>query len=505
MKKKLLCGLLAATLGMGLLAGCADNLDSQSQDNGQTNEGTAANQGGNVGDSGQTGQEGGGTENLSDERYQTSGKVVVAVNSGIGADYRQLLQKFNNYYPNIQVETVEYETSTSEYLTAQASTGQMPDVILDDADTFYYYVSQGWVYPLTEFVKDDEEFSYIPENIIESYTYLDELYALPEEVHFNCVFMNLDLLETLNLDVPELDWTTEDYKSLLKSATTSQYSGTEILWAVDEYFAGSMSDYGFYGFDPSSMTFHMSESWVDSVNVLIELRAYPGLEAWSLRNTSPDIESSDYVAKFGNGETGDNHMALKLGKVLSDPRGTWDISWLTTDCNFNWCMWPWPSEAGGKLPMHVNCSFVVSTAQNPEAAFEFVRFMTYSKEGNLERIAVYAQGDTDDYTLGGTFYIPSTNLPAVNEVWEALPGVTEQIAYMHDSMKTSFRADLNKLIPGWSQVNEEYLSPRGNEVRDSATDAASVAAELDTVATKAIMTYWDDFTDKLTKIQEAYK
>lgn len=499
MKKKLFCGLLAAALGVGLLTGCADNLDSLPQDNQQAGSGTVSQEGGSQA----ANQENDGAGSLSDERYQTSGKVVVAVNSGIGADYKQLLNKFNNYYPNIEVETVEYETSTSEYLTAQASTGQMPDVILDDADTFYYYVSQGWVYPLTEFVKDDEAFGYIPENIIESYTYLDELYALPEEVHFNCVFLNLDLLESLNLDVPELDWSTEDYKALLKAATTSQYSGTETLFSVDEYLAGSMSDYGFYGFDPSSMTFHMSESWVDAVNVMIELRAYPGLEAWSLRNTSPDIESSDYVAKFGNGETGDTHMALKLGKVLSDPRGTWDIGWLTTDCSFNWCMWPWPSEAGGKLPMHVNCSFVVSTAQNPEAAFEFVRFMTYSEEGNLERIAVYEQGDTDDYTLGSAFYIPSTNLPAVTQRWEALESVTEQIAYMHDSMKTSFRADLNKIVPGWSQINGEYLSPRGNEVRDSATDAASVAAELDTVATKAVMTYWDDFTEKLTKIQEA--
>ncbi|MDE7353874.1 MAG: extracellular solute-binding protein [Acetatifactor sp.] len=504
MKKKLLCGILAAALCAGTFAGCADNLDQQSSDTEQQSAAGGQEAGNEAGDQGGQSEQGGGSSDLSDERYQISGKVVVAVSSGLGADFRQLLKKFNDYYPNIEVETVEYETSTSEYLTAQASTGQMPDVVLDDADKFYYYVSQGWVYPITDFVKEDEDFGYIPENIIKSYTYLDELYAVPEEVHFNCVFMNQDLLETLNLDVPELDWNTEDYKNLLKAATTAQYSGSEILWSVDEFLSGSMSDYGYYGFDPDSMSFHMSESWVDAVNVMIELRAYPGLEAWSLRNTSADIASSDYVAKFGNGNTDDNHMALKLGKVLTDPRGTWDIGWLTTDCSFNWCMWPWPSEAGGRLPMHVNCSFVVSTAQNPEAAFEFVRFMSYSEEGNLERIAIYEQGDTDDYTLGSSFYIPATNLPAVTQRWQELPSVTEPIAYMHESMKTSFRADLSKIIPGWDQVNEEYLSPRGNEVRDSMTDAASVAAELDTVATKAIMTYWDDFTEKLTAIQEAF-
>lgn len=44
MKKKLLCGLLAGVLCVGGLAGCADNLDSQSTGGQQQNSG-AENQG----------------------------------------------------------------------------------------------------------------------------------------------------------------------------------------------------------------------------------------------------------------------------------------------------------------------------------------------------------------------------------------------------------------------------------------------------------------------------
>ena len=445
----------------------------------------------------------------SNPRYQTEGKVVVATNAGRTTDTYTLLENFNKYYPNIELEFVYYETTTTEYLTAQAATGSMPDVIMDDADEVYYYVSQGWVYPLDEFVKDDADFAYVPKPILDSYTYVNQLYALPMQVHFNTILINQDLLDELNMDMPELDWTTDDYREFLKAGTNAKYSGTEILWSVDEIMAGAMGGYGYYGFDLETKTFHMSESWVDAVNLMVDLRSYPGLEAWSLRNTSADIESSDYALKFGNADLADNHMAFKMGKVLSDPRGTWDMNWLSTDLSFDWVLWPWPSDTtedgeGASLPMHVDCSLVMATAQDPKAAFEFVRYVTYSEEGNLERISAYEVGDTEEYTLNNLYYIPATNHPNVAKAWKALDCVDEGVAFMYDNMKTSFRADLSKIVPGWSQVNNEYLSPRGNEVRDSIADAASVAAELDTLATNSIKDYWDDFEEKVIAVQEKF-
>lgn len=436
-----------------------------------------------------------------DERYQTSGKVVVAVNSGRSTDTYGLFENFNKYYPNIELETVTYDISTPEFLTAQAAAGTMPDVVIDDASQIYYYVSQGWALPLNEYVEGDEEYLYVPQPLKDSYTYGEYVYALPMQAHFNTIFINLDLLETLNMDLPELDWTPQDYKEFLKKATTNEYSGTEILWGIDEIFAGSMSENAsFYGYDMETRTFKTSESWVNAVNLMVELRAYPGLEAWSLRNSNVDGDSNDYVKKFGEGNVDDNHMAFKMGKILTDPRGTWDVSWLK-ELNCEWTLWPWPQGEGaeGRLPMHVDGSWVVSSTQNPQASFEVARYFTYSQEGNLERITMYETGTTEEYTLKEQFYIPTTNHPEVASRFKKLECVSEGIAYMYDNMNQSFRADLSKLIPGWDQVNNEYLSPRGNEVRDGIEDAASVAAELDDVATKAIQGYWAEFEEKLMK------
>lgn len=439
-------------------------------------------------------------------RYEVSGKVVVAFNEGRSTDTYALLNNFNKYYPNIEVELLSYDIPTSEFLTAQAATGTMPDVVFDDASTFHYYVSQGWVHPLNDLIGEDEDFSYVPQPILDSYSYGGKLYALPMQAHFNAIFLNLDLVDRLNIDVPELDWSPKDYEELLKKATTTENSGTEILWGIDEVLAGTMKgSASYYGYNAQERKFETSKSWVDAVNLMVDLRAYPGLEAWSLRNSNVDGDSNDYVKKFGQGNLDDIHMAFKMGKILTDPRGTWDVSWLK-ELPFEWEFIPYPQgdDAKGHLPMHVDGSWITSTAQNVEAAYEFVRYVTFSKEGNLERIGMYETGDTDDYTLKEVFYIPTTNHPEVAERFKGLETVTPGIAYMYDNMNNSFRADLGKFVPGWDQVNNEYLSPRGNEVRDGISDAASVAAELDDVATKAIQGYWNDFNEQVKQVQEEF-
>lgn len=70
------------------------------------------------------------------------------------------------------------------------------------------------------------------ENLIQDYTYCGRLYALPHQVQYEGTFINLDVLDALNLDMPSLDWTPEDFAEYLKAATTSTYSGIEKLFMI---------------------------------------------------------------------------------------------------------------------------------------------------------------------------------------------------------------------------------------------------------------------------------
>lgn len=489
MKRRILVVFLAVAMCLSALTGC----EGKKKDPAPANK------------SQQTQKDSGG-DAADKARYDVSGTIKVVIDKGRQPGIEPVIEKFKELYKNIKVDVVRFEAGggTAEYLTAQASANDMPDVIFDDAGQLTYYISQGWVYPLDKFVANDADLNYVPKSILDTYTYGGKLYAVPLAAHFNTIFLNVDLLDELNLDHPELDWTPQDYAELLKKATNNKYSGTEILWGMDEYFAGAMSkNYNLYAYDFATRTYYLSDTWVKGVNLMREMRAYPGLEAWTLRNSSADGGTTDYVKKFGQGNTDDLHMAFKMGKILSDPRGTWDVPWLR-ELKYEWELWPFPQGEKGHLPMHVDHSFMISSCKDPQAAFEFIRYLSYSPEGNIARLDMYEDGNRDEETNKNLFFIPTTNHPDVSAKFKALPNVTEGIAYMYDSVKTSYRSDLSKVIPNYDQVNSEYLSPRGNEVRDGIADATAVAAELQDVASKAQQGYWNEFDAKLKTVQEEF-
>lgn len=443
--------------------------------------------------------------------YEASGKVTVAINKSRSTDFQALLDTFAQYYQNIDLE-VDYfsaEGGTTEYLTAKAANGTLPDIVFDDYSSLPYFISQGWVYPLDDFVEGDGDFDYVPDSIVDSYTFNGHLFALPTTIHFRTIFLNLDLLNELNLDLPALDWTPEQYAELMKAATNATYSGSETVFDLDINLAGTTNvNSGYYGYDIANRRFNLAESWVENVQFMRGLREYPGLEAWSMRWNSSSDGTSDYVKKFGQGNTDDLHMAMKAGKTLSDTiEGTWD-AWLY-ELKFNWTHWPYPqgADSKGRLPMHIDHSFMTTavTEDNVEAAFEVLRYLTYGVEGNITRLSMFDEENAGKYVLNNRYYIPCTIHPDVAEKFESLPEVNEAIIYMYENIENSFRADPAKIVPDFDQINNDYILPSRNNVTDGLADAATVAAEVEAKANEEIAKKWAAFDETVEKFLADFK
>lgn len=496
--------LCVVTLSCGLLAGCGGDTTGTEPD---SNKGTDTQSSESESDTGLN-VDGG---NDSNANYDAKGKVVVAINKGRSTDFQALLDSFERYYENIELE-VDYfsaEGGTAEYLTAKAATNDLPDIVFDDASSLPYFISQGWVYPLDEFVKGDEDFEYVPDSIIESYTFNDHLFALPTTAHFRTIFLNLDLLNAMNLDMPALDWTREDYAELMKKATNNEYSGSETIFDLDVNLTGTTSkNSGYYGYDLTNRKFNLKDSWVDNVQFMRGLREYPGLEAWSLRWNNMTDGSNDYVKKFGQGNTDDLHMAFKMGKTLSDTlSGTWD-AWLY-ELEYNWTLWPYPQgeDTKGRLPMHIDHSFMTTavTEENAEAAFEVLRYLSYGVEGNITRLSMFDEENEGKYVLNNKYYIPCTNHPDVAEKFESLPEVNEALIYMYENIENSFRADPAKIVPDFDQINNDYILQSRNKVTDGLAEAATVAAEVEAKANDAIALKWKAFDEAVEKFFAEFK
>ena len=447
--------------------------------------------------------------------YTVSGTVVVAIDTARATDYQPAIDALREAYPDIDLQVDYYshttEDNASEYLISRASVGKLPDVVFDEAGRLPLYISQGWVYPLNEFVEGDPVLEDVPENFLEDYTYGGKLYALPNGLTFQTIALNIDLLDEMNLDHPELDWTFADYEELMKEATNNKYSGTDTLHTMEQWGAGILGEnVTLAGYNYETRSFQMTESFAESLKLMRSLRTkVAGLEAWSLSTTSGSSGKSDYEIKFGLTYSGaTKHEPFYQGMTLSClETGTWSRKLLTEKCNFEWELWPVPQnpDAPGKLPMHVDHSFMTSTAAYPDAAFQVLRFLTYSVEGNLARLDAYEEENEGLYDLNGPYYIPATLNEEVAEKFSNLIEVDEAAVYMYENMGNSFRADPKKIVPGWTNVDQTVIMPASGKVTDGQADALATCAELETKATEALKEYWDDFEEKLAKVQADFE
>lgn len=432
--------------------------------------------------------------------YNVSGKVSVCVNTNRPTDYEALFDSFQAVYKNVELEIRYFSDGDTSlnYVTKQASIGKLPDVVFDDAASVPTYVAQGLVSSLDKYVKNDPDIANVPSEILDSYRYGDakKLYALPNSIHFSCVMINKDIVKDLNLAMPALDWTIDDMANFLKAGTTSVYSGCEMLFG-NYYLAAQLCpiydrNVGLYGYNAKTGKFDLS-SMTTALILCSGLRKIEGLEAFSLRRTA-----GKYAEKFGNSNTSDTRMALKLGRTLVEfDSGTWEDPNLG-NFKFSNTLWPYPQSEKGRMPIHVDHSFMTSATKNPDAAFQLLRYITYSTEGNMARLSMYDNEHKGNYVLSSKFYVPVTMQADVKAKFNSL-GVSDVYQYMYNNIDKSYRADPTKYIPKFKEVISEIGTPVWDDVMDGKKDASAENSKLQDKLNTRIAKELKDFNEKVAK------
>lgn len=485
--KKYLSFILVIVMCLTALAGCGEKKDT-GKDKGNKPSGT-----------GEFVVEGVGEDANAD--YTVSGDVKVAINLSRPTDYEAVLDKFQELYPNVTL-IIDYfsgSDTADEYLASKAATNELPDVVFDEAGKLPIYVRQGWVHPITEFVKDDPAYKDVDPGLMETYTYCGEIYALPNSLTFQTMVLNNDILDELNLDHPELDWTLADYEQLLKDATNNTYSGTETLSFWTDYgsalFKGSGEK---WGYDNATRQFNLTGSLLEAVKVMQKLNSLPGVVADTLHSTKDSSGDTDYAKKFGSDTAS---TAFNTGRVLLESSGTWKFASLDQTLSYNWEMWTTPQDEKGRICLHADHSFMCSTTKNPEAAFQLLRFLTYSPEGNFVRLAMYDEKNEDAYILNDRLYFPATQNAEVLERFEELDAVTEVDMYFMDNVANSFRGDPFKYVPEYNEIHYSYLKKTIDTLAKGGTDPTSQITSLQSTVNKLMTEAWANYEAEVKKIQ----
>lgn len=447
----------------------------------------------------------------------TNGDVTISVMvpTDFEEEIRTILPVFEKANPNIKVDVIlsaAQADGTPGEVSKLAAANKLPDVTMG-VENFAYILSQGLAYPLDNLYANDPDKDNALLAGVNNYTYNGHLYAMPYRVQFNAILVNMDLMETKNLDAPEYDWTIDEFVSLAKAATDNQYSGINIVKADDathnletKLMGGMLeSPYQMYGYNMEEREFDFtSGAWVNSKNYIKELRAVPGLIAdelkeWSKRNNGV---ADAYDNKFGG--SGD---ALKAGKVLFGNHNTWEIHWMLDSFNFEWDMYPVPHAQGvdERIQTHVDYVFMTSavTEEKAQAAYELVKFLSYSEEGCKARMD-YSQANP---TIAAGVYTPASSDPEVLNYYDEMSHIPNGMKYMLKTISEEpekiFIADANKLIPNfWNDV-EDYLEQVEEQIKNGG-DASALAADFQNKVNAATSKTWTNFESKLQKNLDAF-
>ena len=447
-----------------------------------------------------------------------SGEVTISVliPSDFEEELKGVLNKFESLHSNIKLDRIisagDAGTTPTE-ISKLAAGENLPDVAIG-VENFAYILSQGLAYPLDNLYEADADKENALQAGINNYTYDGHLYALPYRVQLNGILVNMDLFDTKNLDTPDYDWTIEEFIELAKAATDSQYSGINLVKGDDPTHAlqtklmGGMMEapYQMYGYNMETHEFDFtSGAWTKAQGYIAELRNVPGLvsdelKEWSKRNNGV---ADAYDNKFGGSAD-----ALASGKVLFGNHNTWETRWMADKFNFKWDIYPVPHAEGvtERIQTHVDYVFMTSavTEEKAQAAYELVKFLSYSEEGCLARLE-YVEANPTKTAL----YTPASSDPEVLAAYEASKTIPDGMKYMlktiSEDAEKIFIADANKLIPNfWNDVNE-YLE-QTNEQIENGGDAHALAQDLQNKVNAAAQDTWSGFETKLkTNLENFYK
>lgn len=427
-----------------------------------------------------------------DGKYSISGTVNYALPTvWLSEDRQIIIDKFKERYPNIEVNVTKYDSDTDTYLTTAVATGETPDIV-EGWNPLIYPLSTGLVQPLDEFLEKDDDVKNVPENIMNNFKIDDKTYAVPTKTVTEGVILNLDLLDTLNLDKPEYDWSIDDFKDLLKKSTNDKYSGIDNLYVFRTLLAASFDKdlaIGSYNYDKEKFDF-TSGAFQKQMDVIMELRAVPGLQSESLKNKdlTDQGKEDDYQKKFGK-----EVNAFDDGKQLMKGAGTWDLNNIKP--KFNWDFYTQPSDpaVGHRMEAEADFVFMLNTTKDKEAAYEFLKWISFGEEGVLATLEARDKVENPVPYI----YLPVTQTSAIKEKIEESKIIPEGLKYFYNNLDKGY-GNPQKVIPGYLKAVTDVLHPTISQIFKGETNAAAVAPEMEEKANKIIEENWNTLRSQMS-------
>lgn len=357
---------------------------------------------------------------------------------------RQLVAAYVAAHPEVTIEFVDMsgDGRWDEKLTNFAARGELPDVWM--ADNTPYYIQNGWTADLTAMVADDADWANVPSVLQNAVTHGGKVLGLPVAQFVMGYFVNQDLYEAANLDAPAYGVSVEDFAAAVTDLTDVEQGvlGTNDIEPFMGWYPSTQdSSLGWFSFDGTHMNYN-SEAFKSAVQMAIDMvpNAWQGLS---------DEQKANFTA-VGPWELFLNQEA---GLVWD---GGWAVPAYTQNATFNW---DFVGVPGGNQALVADIIVVSATSANPEAAYDFAKWMSFSAAGYMAEAEI-AQAAGSVPTR-----MPVTVSPETIDLYMSFVGDKPGLRAALENLDGSLVESLTKIVPGY--INARWEGKPGIDIGEN--------------------------------------
>lgn len=391
MKKKIVAVLLAATMTVGLLAGCGSGGNDSNNVASGSNESSGTEQGGAE----QSGSEEQNSNDAGDEAADAAqGEVTISYacwDSNQADKLRVVVDEFEEANPGIKIDIQvngwnDYWTA----LEAAGTGGSLPDTFWMHSNNIYYYASNDQLLDLTDYIAQsaDIDLSKYPQGLNEIYSLNGKQYAIPKDYDTIALWYNKTLFDEAGISYPDETWTWDILKETAEKLTKpdgSQYG----------MCAGLHNQEGYYNFvyqNGGTIITDSNASGYADEKTIAGIREY---FSYVTEGLSPEIYDDSARAE-----------AIQNGQCAMGLFGSWNLSGFADNEfmteNFDCAVLPSANDGNRSSIFNGLGNAIAATTEHPDEAWKWVEYL--SNEAGQKRqaelgVAISAyEGTADTWT-----------------------------------------------------------------------------------------------------------
>ncbi len=408
-----------------------------------------------------------------------------------------LADRFMQLYPNIKVKVMYENAATyNDTLLTLVANSNAPDVIMySDSD---FALSNMLLADVTEYYDADPETQNLASTVNDAGLgkfATSARFGIPVKFFPGVMYIDRNVLETLNVDAPGMDWTWSEMIQLIKDCTVLDspdgmaYYGCGYYNRLDSYYgiAARQDIIGEFGFNGEVFDLGV---WAVGEQEFADLKL-GGYIAPVTETEEMEDWAGDWEAWCGS--TG--HVAL-----FTEAYWTYMGTWATEAYDqYNLDIVPYVvpavTEEDASAEHHsiavIDFGGVTTSCKNPREAYELLKFMSFGVDGWKTRIAMYNDESIVNASgLALKYDVMPAPITKDQEVWDGYiemytNGMDEEhVGYW----KNYFESCMQPIPYGWTNIAgywnfcDEYFNKIG--IHDLVDKGTAKAADYATEATE---------------------